>query len=159
MKELLELLENNCNRTTKELAQMLGKDEQEIASLINLLEKDKTIVGYKALIDWERTESEKVTAFIELKVTPQHGQGFDKIAERIYQYSQVKTLWLMSGGFDIGLIIDGKNYKELAMFVAEKLAPMEQIISTATHFVLKTFKDCHVVFGNPRKDERSIVSL
>ena len=159
MKELLELLENNCNRTTKELAQMLGRDEQEIASLINLLEKDKTIVGYKALIDWERTESEKVTAFIELKVTPQHGQGFDRIAERIYQYEQVKTLWLMSGGFDIGLIIDGNNYKELALFVAEKLAPMEQIISTGTHFVLKTYKDRHVVFGNPHKDERSVVSL
>lgn len=159
MKELLEVLSSNCNRTPMELASMLGKDVEEIKNMIRYYEKDKTILGYKALVDWEKTDSEKVTAFIELKVTPQHGKGFDSIAERIYQYEQVKTFWLLSGGFDFGLIIEGRSYKEVALFVAEKLAPMDQIVSTGTHFVLKTYKDSGVTFALPHKDERSIVSL
>jgi DNA-binding Lrp family transcriptional regulator len=159
MNELLELLSTNCKRTPAEFAAMLGKSEDEIKNLINLFEKDRTILGYMALIDWEKTESEKVRAFIELKVTPQQGQGFDSIAERIYQYKEVKTLWLMSGGFDFGLIVEGRTYKEVALFVAEKLAPMKQVVSTGTHFVLKTYKENGVIFASPHKDERSIVSL
>lgn len=159
MKELLELIENNPRYSIKKLAVMLGTDEEKVEEAIKTLEKDRVIISYKTLINWDKTDVQKVTAFIELKVRPQYEQGFDAIAEEIYKYEQVKTVWLMSGGFDLGLIVEGKTMKEVALFVAEKLAPMDTVVSTGTHFVLKTYKDCGVVFEKKFGDERGYVSL
>lgn len=159
MKQILEILEKNSHITPAQIAVMLDRDENEVRRTIAEMEAAGIIVGYKTLVDWDKTASERVTAFIELRVTPQRGEGFDKIAERIYQYEQVKTVWLMSGSFDIGLIIEGKTMKEVALFVAEKLAPMPFVISTGTHFVLKTYKDSGIIFDKPADDERSVISL
>jgi len=159
MNQILKILEKNSHITPEQIAIMLGREVHNVKKEIATLEADGIIVGYKTLVDWDKTESERVTAFIELRVTPQRGEGFDKIAERIYQYDQVKTIWLMSGSFDIGLICEGKTMKEVALFVAEKLAPMPAVISTGTHFVLKTYKDSGIIYDNPVKDERSVISL
>lgn len=159
MHEILNILENDSRITPEQIAVMLGRDVGGVLSAIKELEENKVILGYKTLINWEKTGTEKVTAFIELRVTPQRGEGFDKIAERIYQYGHVKTVWLMSGSFDIGLIIEGKSMKEVALFVAEKLAPMDSVISTSTHFVLKVYKDFGVIFDRPDGDERRVISL
>ena len=159
MKEILSLIERDSRLTEQQIAVMLGRDESDVHSTIEQMKKDKIIAGYKTLVDWEKANQECITAFIELRVTPQRGEGFDKIAERIYQYSQVKTVWLMSGSFDIGLIIEGKTMKEVALFVAEKLATMDSVISTGTHFVLKTYKDSGVIFGQEDTDERGVITL
>jgi len=159
MKEILSLLERDSRYTEQQIAVMLGRDEADVHNTIEQMKKDKIIAGYKTLVDWEKAEQEMVTAFIELRVTPQRGEGFDKIAERIYQYQQVKSVWLMSGSFDIALIIEGKTMKEVALFVAEKLATMDSVVSTGTHFVLKTYKDSGVVFGQDNVDERGVITL
>ena len=159
MNELLKLLEENSTLSPAQLAVMLDRSEEEISAEIKKYEDSGIILGHRAIINWEETGSEKVRAIIELKVTPQRGQGFDKIAERIYQYDNVASVWLMSGGFDIALIVEGKTMKEVAMFVAEKLSPMENVLSTATHFVLKTYKDGGTVFATQHPDERGKVSL
>ncbi|MBE7025772.1 MAG: Lrp/AsnC family transcriptional regulator [Ruminococcaceae bacterium] len=159
MNQILQILEKNSHITPAQIAVMLGRDVDDVKKEIAMLEEEGVIVGYKTLVDWDKTESERVTAFIELRVTPQRGEGFDKIAERIYQYEQVKTVWLMSGSFDIGLICEGKTMKEVALFVAEKLAPMPSVVSTGTHFVLKTYKDSGVVYDKPVRDERSVITL
>ncbi len=159
MNQILEIIEKNSHLSPAQIAAMLGRDVEDVKAEIAKMEHDGTIVGYKTLVDWEKTGTERVTAFIELRVTPQRGEGFDKIAERIYQYEQVKTVWLMSGSFDIGLICEGKTMKEVALFVAEKLAPMQSVISTGTHFVLKTYKDSGVIFDKPSEDERSVITL
>jgi len=159
MNELLEVIENNPKHTAAKLATMLGMETEKVEEAIKKLEKDRVILSYKTLINWDKTDVEKVTAFIELKVRPQFEQGFDAIAEEIYKYDQVKTVWLMSGGFDLGLIVEGKTMKEVALFVAEKLAPLDAVVSTGTHFVLKTYKDCGVVFEKKFGDERGYVSL
>ena len=159
MNELLNLLEKNSMLMPAQLAVMLDRSEEEINEEIEKYEKAGIILGQKAIINWEETGCEKIRAIIELKVTPQRGQGFDKIAERIYQYENVASVWLMSGGFDIALIVEGKTMKEVAMFVAEKLSPMENVLSTATHFVLKTYKDGGTVFAAQHPDERGKVSL
>ncbi len=159
MKELLEIIENNSRISAEKIAVMLDMKCEDVEKIIKKYEEERVILGYKTLVNWEKTDVEKVTAFIELKVTPQFEQGFDAIAAKIYKYEQVKTVWLMSGSFDIGLIVEGKNMKDVALFVAEKLAPMNQVISTGTHFVLRTYKDCGVVFDKKTGDERGIVSL
>lgn len=154
-RQVLDLLENDARLTPDKIAVMLGRPAQEIAALIESLEKDGTILGYKALIDWEKTEKESVTAFIELRVTPQADRGFEKIAERIYNFPEVRDMRLMSGAFDFLLLIEGRTLKEVALFVAEKLAPIDGVLSTGTHFVLRTYKDKGVVFGREfEKDER-----
>ncbi|MBQ7036273.1 MAG: Lrp/AsnC family transcriptional regulator [Clostridia bacterium] len=158
MHKILKILEKNSHLSAREIAVMLDMDVKEVEAQIAKMEEEGIIVGYQTLVDWDKAETERVTAFIELRVTPQRGEGFDKIAERIYQYDQVKTVWLMSGSFDIGLICEGKSMKEVALFVAEKLAPMPSVISTGTHFVLKTYKQSGVIFDKPQKDERSVIS-
>ena len=158
MQKILEILEKNSHLSPQQIAVMLGRDVEEVKGEIEKMEEEGIIVGYQTLVDWDKAETERVTAFIELRVTPQRGEGFDKIAERIYQYEQVKTVWLMSGSFDIGLICEGKTMKEVALFVAEKLAPMPSVISTGTHFVLKTYKQSGVIYDKPLKDERSVIS-
>jgi DNA-binding Lrp family transcriptional regulator len=146
VKSLLKLLEKNCNLTAAQLAVMLGDTEEAVAEQISRLEKDHIILGYKAMVDWDRTDEEIVTALIEVKVTPQRGLGFERVAERIYQYDEVESLYLMSGGYDLSVTIAGKSMKEVALFVATKLAPIEGVSGTATHFILKRYKDHGVMF-------------
>ena len=158
-KQILELLNNNSKLTAAEIAVMLGAPEAEVAAAISALEQSKTIVSYKTIVNWEKTDYEKVSALIELKVTPQRGGGFDKIAERIYNYPEVSSLYLMSGAFDIMVIVEGKTMKDVALFVANRLAPMDDIVSTATHFVLKKYKMDGAVFSEDTPDERSVITL
>lgn len=142
MKELLRLLERNGNMTAAELAAVIGRDEAEIAETLRECEEKKIILGYRALVDWERAGVEAATAQIDLKVTPQRGEGFARVAERICQYDEVESVALMSGGgFDLAVTITGRSLREVALFVAEKLAPLDCVTSTATHFVLKKFKE------------------
>lgn len=157
--KILELLEQNSRYSAADIALMLGLEEQEVVDSIKEMEKDKIICGYKTLINWDKVEHrEVVTALIEVKVTPQRGEGFDKIAERIYRFSEVKAIYLMSGGFDLTVIIEGKTMKEVALFVGQKLAPLDAVLSTGTHFVLNKYKDHGVIFEEIKKDERMIVS-
>jgi len=159
MDELLEILEKNSRFTAEEIALMLNKSADEIREAIKKLEDDSIIAGYNTLINWDKTDKESVSALIEVKVTPQRGEGFDKVAERIYRYPEVKACYLMSGGFDLTVIIEGRTMKEVAMFVAEKLALVESVVGTATHFVLKKYKDKGVIFEKKRKDNREAVVL
>ena len=154
MEKLLKLLENDATLTHKELALMLEKEEGDIKEMIRTLEKDGVILGYKAIVDWDKTEKETVTALIEVKVMPQRDDGFDKIAEKIQNYPEIKGLYLMSGGFDFTVLIEGKTMKEVAYFFARKLAPIEFVTATATHFVLKTYKYNGVIYNAPKKDLR-----
>jgi DNA-binding Lrp family transcriptional regulator len=154
MEKLLKLLENDATLTPKELAVMLSKEEGDIKDMIRQLEKDGVILGYQAIVDWDKTEKESVTALIEVKVMPQRDDGFDKIAEKLQNYPEIKGLYLMSGGFDFTVLIEGKTMKEVAYFVARKLAPIEFVTATATHFVLKTYKYNGVVYNVPKKDLR-----
>lgn len=154
MEEILEILEKNCKYTAKEIAVMTNKTEKEVLEAIKKYEEEKTIVEYTALINWENTSKESVIALIEVKVTPQRGEGFDKVAERIYRFPEVKSCYLMSGGFDLTVIVEGKTMKEVALFVAEKLAVQECVLSTATHFVLKKYKDKGVIFEDKPRDDR-----
>ena len=159
MDEILEILEKHGRRTPAEIAAMTGKDEAAVAKAIAAYEADNTITGYTALINWDKTEVEHVTALIEVKVTPQRDRGFDKVAERIYNFPEVKACYLMSGGFDLTVVIEGKNMKEVALFVAEKLAPISDVTSTATHFILKKYKDKGFVLGAAPDDDREHVKL
>ncbi len=155
---LLELLEKNSRYEVEDLATMLGSTAEEVAEEIKKLEKEKIICGYKTLVNWNYTEKEIVTALIEVKVTPQRGEGFDKIAERIYRFREVQSVYLMSGGFDLTVIVEGRNMQEVALFVGQKLAPLEAVLSTATHFVMKKYKDHGVIYGENKRDERMIIS-
>ena len=160
MNDILEILEKNGPKMSNaQIAGMLGKTEEEVAAIIAGLEKENIIVGYKTLINWDETDFEHVTALIELRITPQRGEGYDKVAERIYKYPQVKSLYLMSGTYDLAVTIEGKSMKDVALFVAQKLAPMETVISTATHFVLKKYKDDGLIFYNNEKDSRQVITL
>lgn len=156
--ELLELLEDNSRYHIDDLAVILGVTAEAVTKEIEALEKEKVICGYKTLVNWDHTEREIVTALIEVKVTPQRGEGFDKVAERIYRFREVQSVYLMSGGFDLTVIIEGKTMQEVALFVGQKLAPLEAVLSTATHFVLKKYKDHGIIFEEPKKDERMIIS-
>lgn len=159
MEKILELLENDSTLTAEQLAVMIGKSPAEVESAIEDYKKKNIIIANKTVINWEKTDKEFVTALIELKVVPQRGEGFDKIAERIYQYPEVKSLYLMAGGYDLMVIIEGKTLKDVSSFVARKLATMECVTSTATHFVLKKYKDDDIIFGEPQEDIREVMSL
>lgn len=159
MDEVLKLLEKNSKLTEEQIAVMLGKSVEEVRDAIRTAEEENIILGYNTIINWEKTGNEKVIALIEVKVTPQRGEGFDKVAERIYRFPQVKACYLMSGGFDLTVIVEGKTMKEVALFVAEKLAPIESVISTATHFILKKYKDEGTVFEKKSEDDREAVVL
>ena len=154
MEKLLNLLANDATLTPKELALMLSKEEGDIKNMIRQLEKEGVILGYQAVIDWDKTAKETVTALIEVKVMPQRDDGFDKIAEKIYHYDEVKSLYLMSGSYDLQVILEGKTLKEVAQFVAMKLAPLEYVTSTATHFVLKKYKNNGAIYAVDEVDPR-----
>lgn len=157
MDKLLTLLENDATLTAEELALMLKKEVGEIKDIIQKYERDGVILGYQTVVDWDKTDREYVTAFIELKVMPQRDHGFDNIAEKILNYPEVQSLYLMSGSFDFAVTIEGKTMREVALFVAEKLAPIESITATATHFVLRKYKDRGVVYKKPESDDREIL--
>jgi len=154
MKELLKLLENDAKLSPKALALMLEKEEGDIKKMIDGYENEGVILGYRTVIDWDKTNAEYVTAMIELKITPQRGHGYDHVAEKIYNYPEVESLYLMSGGFDLAVFIKGKTMREVAFFVAEKLATLEDVISTSTHFMLRKYKDNNVIYGAVPVDER-----
>ncbi|MBR6557987.1 MAG: Lrp/AsnC family transcriptional regulator [Clostridia bacterium] len=154
MNKLLKLLEEDGRLTPDQLAVMLGKEIGDIKQMIDEYEKEGVILGYQAMIDWDKTDRECVNALIELKVTPQRDRGFDRVAEKIYNYPEVRSLYLMSGGFDLAVMIEGKTMKEVALFVAQKIAPMDAIVSTATHFVLCKYKDKGIIYGTKEVDER-----
>ena len=153
-RKLLELLEKDARLSPKELALMLEKEEGDIRAMIAGLEKEGVLLGYRTIIDWDKTEKEYVSALIELKITPQRDRGFDRVAEKVYNYPEVESLYLMSGGFDLAVLIEGKTMREVAYFVANKLAPMEAVTATATHFVLRKYKDKGIVYGPAKVDER-----
>lgn len=160
MEEILNILDKEKGNVSRaKIAQMLGMEEKEVADKIEKMEKENVIVGYKTIVNWDKTDKDVVVALIELRITPQRGEGFDKVAERIYKYPQVKSLYLMSGAYDLAVTIEGKSMKEMALFVAQKLAPMDSIISTATHFVLKKYKEEGIVFEDDEKDTRQVITL
>ena len=154
MDNLLKILEDDATLTPEQISVMLNKEVGEIRDIIKKYEADGVIVGYKTLVDWDKTDREYVTAMIEVKITPQRDRGFDRIAEKIYHYPEVQSVYLMSGGFDLCVLIEGRTMKEVAYFVAQKLAPIEYVVSTATHFVLRKYKDKGVIYGAPEIDER-----
>ena len=156
--ELLSIIEKNSRIDLKELAVRLDKEEIDIVNELQKLEEERVICGYHTLINWEKTSIEKVTALIEVKVTPQRGKGFDRIASRIYNYPEVRDVYLMSGGFDLLVILEEKSLKDIAMFVSEKLSTLDSIISTGTHFILKKYKDHGTIIDEHIKDEREVVS-
>ncbi|MGN0495505.1 MAG: Lrp/AsnC family transcriptional regulator [Lachnospiraceae bacterium] len=156
--QILKMIENNPKMDTKDMAVMSGMDESVVINTIHDMEQEQIICGYNTVINWDKTDDERVTALIEVKVTPQRGDGFDRIAERIYNYEEVTSLYLMSGGFDMTVFIEGKTMKEVAQFVARKLAPMEGVLSTSTHFVLKKYKESGTKIEQQKKDERQVVT-
>jgi len=157
--ELLSIIEKNSRIGLKELSMMLGLSEIDAANEIANLEKDGVICGYHTLINWEKTSLEKEDALIEVKVTPQRGQGFDKIAERIYNYPEVKSVYLISGGFDLLITLEGKSLKEISNFVSDKLATLDRILSTTTHFILKKYKDHGTILNKAvNEEEREIIT-
>ena len=156
--EILRLLEKNARYTAKDIAVMLGMDVSEVKNEIEMMEKERTICGYHALVDWDKTDDEKISALIELKVTPQSGEGFDRIAEKIYQYPEVESLYLMSGGYDFSVILKKATMKEIANFVSSRLAVIEEVQSTATHIVLVRYKDHGILLTAPKKDMRMVVT-
>lgn len=158
MTELLKLLENDARLSPEMLALMLEKEVGDIKTMIEDYEKSGVIVGYHTLIDWDKTERESVSAMIELKITPQRDRGYDHVAQKIYNYPEVESLYLMSGGFDLAVFIRGKTMREVAFFVAEKLATIDDVVSTATHFVLRKYKDNDVIYGSVPVDERGNIT-
>lgn len=155
---ILKYIEKNSRVDLGELAVLLGTDEVTVANEIAQMEKEKVICGYHTLIDWDKVGVEKVTALIEVKVTPQRNQGFDRIAERIYNYPEVNAVYLISGGYDLLVTLDGKTLKEVSQFVSEKLSPVEAVISTATHFILKKYKDHGTILVKKAESERMLVT-
>lgn len=156
--KILSVIEKNSRINIEELAILLGEDETAIANEIADMEKEGVICGYHTLINWDKTNNEKVNALIEVRVTPQKGMGFDNIAERIYQFSEVNAVYLMSGSFDFTVFIEGRTMRDVAQFVSDKLAPMDSVLSTATHFVLKKYKDHGTILSAKKKDERQLIT-
>lgn len=157
--KILTFIEKNSRINLKELAIMLGVDEASVANEIAAMEQENIICGYHTLIDWDKAGLEKVTAMIEVRVTPQRGMGFDKIAERIYNYPEVKSVYLISGGFDLMVTLEGKTLREVSQFVTDKLSTLDQVLSTKTNFILKKYKDHGTIMAVPVKsDERGIMS-
>lgn len=154
--QILRMLEKNSRIDLKDMAIMLDVDEVTLANEITEMEKEHIICGYHTLINWDNTTEEKVTALIEVKVTPQRGMGFDKIAERIYMFDEVNAVYLMSGGYDFTVILEGRTMKDVASFVSSKLSTLDSVLSTATHFVLKKYKDHGTVLEQETPDEREL---
>lgn len=157
--KLLKILSENARYSCEDLSSMLGADEKKVADTIEKLEDDGVICGYPAIIDWEKASNDTVTALIELKVTPQKTAGFEEIAESITNCPEVESVYLMSGGYDLCVTVKGHTFKEVAMFVAKRLAPMDGVVSTATHFVLRKYKEVGTVLHGRKDDDRGLFLL
>lgn len=157
--EILYLLEQNARLTHSEIAVMTGQPVEEVEAMINELEELDIILGYGALVNWEKTTAAPVTALIEVNVTPQRDRGFDAIAQRVYRYPEVKSCYLMSGGYDLMVILEDTSLKDVAMFVSEKIAPLDSVISTRTHFVLRKYKMNGTEFIKKDEDDREAIIL
>ena len=155
---ILKYIEKKSKVDLKELAVLLGTDELTVANEIADMEKEKIICGYHTLIDWDKAGVESVTALIEVRVTPQRNQGFDRIAERIYNYPEVTSVYLISGGYDLLVTLEGKTLKEVSQFVSDKLSPVEAVISTSTHFILKKYKDHGTILVKKPESERMLIT-
>ncbi len=156
--ELLAIIEKNSRIDLKELAIILGVAEIDVVNTLQKLEEDGVVCGYHTMINWEKTSIEKVTALIEVRVTPQRGQGFDSIAERIYKYPEVQSVYLISGGYDLLVTLEGKTLREVSTFVSDKLSTLDTVLSTATHFILRKYKDHGTILNEKTEDEREIVT-
>ena len=152
--QILTFLEKNSKMDLGELTVLLGSSEDVIRKEVEEMEQEKVICGYHTLIDWEKTDSEKVTALIEVRVTPQRDMGFDKVAEHLYHYPEVNSVYLISGGFDFMVTVEGRTLREVSQFVSEKLSTIDTVLSTKTNFILKKYKDHGTVMAAPAKDER-----
>ncbi len=159
MEKLLKILDKNARLTNEQIAVMLGAAEEDVAAATAKYEADGVIRGYKALIDWERAGIDRVTALIELRVTPKRDLGFEEIAKNVMKFDHVESVFLMSGGYDLAVLVSGKTFQDIALFVAHRLAPMDSVLSTTTHFVLRRYKDDGFVFCDEDKDERGNASL
>ena len=156
MDQVLKLLDDNARLSTAQMAGMLNLPEAEVENRIATLEKAGVVRGYKALIDWDKTDRELVTAVIDLQIAPSKDRGFDAVAETIMSFDEVEAVTLMSGGYDLSVRLTGRTFRDVAMFVAKRLAPLDGVLSTATHFVLKTYKERGVLFMEDEKDERQL---
>ena len=156
--KILGIIEKNSRVDVKELAVILGVEEIDVVNEMAAMEAEGVICGYHTLIDWEKTSIEKVSALIEVRVTPQRGQGFDTIAERIYKYPEVNSVYLISGGYDLLVSLEGKSLKEVSSFVSNKLSTLDSVLSTATHFILKKYKDHGTIMTKKYEDERMKVT-
>ena len=156
--EILKNIEKDSRVDIHELAVRLGASEEEVGSQMKQMEQEGIICGYHTMIDWEKTEVESVTALIEVRCTLQRGQGFDRIAERIYQYPEVRSVYLISGAYDLLVTLEGRSIREVSSFVSDKLSTMENVLSTATHFILKKYKDHGTIMAAPGVDERQVIT-
>ena len=157
--KILDYIEDTARVSTKELAVLIGEDEAAVEEEISRMEKENIICGYNSMINWDKVGVEKVTALIEVRVTPQRGMGFDNVAKMIYEYPEVNSVYLISGGFDLMVTIEGMTLKEVSSFVSDKLSPMESVLSTKTNFILKRYKDHRIIMTEEKEDEREMVSF
>ena len=157
--KLLKLLNKNSRQTNAELGVMTGRTEEEIAKEIKSMEDSGIIRGYKAVIDWERLDNTYVSAIIELKVSPKAGIGFEDVAKRVMKYPEVESVYLMSGGYDLNVVVKGKTFQEVALFVAKELSTLENVTSTATHFLLRRYKELDVELLDDTSDDRGSFSF
>ena len=155
--DLLELLREDCRLPLEKLAVMTGADVTEVAETIDRLEKQRVILRYTPTINWDLTDRERVEAMIEVRVTPQRDMGFDAVAKRIYRFDEVKSVYLMSGAYDLLVLVEARTLKELALFVSEKLSTLEMVTGTATSFVLKRYKEEGVIFDDGESDNRLVI--
>lgn len=156
--KILTFIEKNSRVTLHDLAVLLGVDEQMVKTELEAMEAEHVICGYHTLIDWDKTDVEKVTAMIEVRVTPQRDMGFDKVAERIYNYPEVNSVYLISGGFDLMVTLEGKTLRDISTFVTDKLSTLDSVLSTKTNFILKKYKDHGTVMAEAPKDERMLMT-
>ncbi len=156
--EVLEILSEDARTPASRIAVMTGRTEEEIAAVVRTLEEQGILLKYPAMVNWDKVDREMVEALIEVKVTPQRDEGFDAIAEKIYRYEEVSSVYLMSGGYDLLVTVRGRSMKQTALFVAEKLSTIENVLSTATHFKLKTYKEAGVIYDERRTDRRLAVT-
>ncbi len=157
--QVLHLLEENSRYTAKNIAAAIGTEEKTVADIIAACEADGTLMGYKALVDWSRTDREYVSAMIEINVRPTKGEGFDSVAQTICAFDEVSSVYLMSGGFDLMVMMEGRSMRDIALFVFEKLAVIDGVSGTATHFVLNKYKDKGIICGEPEKDDRQMFDV
>ncbi len=156
--KILTFIEKNSRVDLRDLAVLLGVDEQMVVNELEAMEAEHVICGYHTLIDWDKTDVEKVTAMIEVRVTPQRDMGFDKVAERIYNYPEVNSVYLISGGFDLMVTLEGKTLRDISTFVTDKLSTLDSVLSTKTNFILKKYKDHGTVMAEAPKDERMLMT-